>query len=148
MEDTAVRTADSIYSDRINLWHRLRELEGIVEGRDVTDGGVLEEIVEKSIRLELCFSELKKFNDTGTFIGRHPFIKERSERTRIAELLRRDPDKYFEERKNIELNITRYASQINGKASSEEKKQKAAENLERYRTILMMYKEVFNDFVK
>ena len=67
---------------------------------------------------------------------------------RVAELIRSDPDRYFGERKNIELNITRYSSQLNGKKVSQEQKDRAKSNLEKFKTMLRLYKEVFNEFVK
>ena len=148
MDNPLVRTADSIFTDRINLWQRLREIEDNTEGLQEIEAQTIEEFITKTIRLELCFSELKAFNDTGKFIGKHPFISERDERSRISELLRAAPDKYFEERKNVELNITRYSSQINGKKSSPEAKKRAAENLEKFKVLLQMYKEVFQEYVK
>lgn len=148
MDNPLVRTADSIFSDRINLWSRLRDIEKDTEGAEEMDAGLLEEIVLKSVRMELCFAELKSFNDTGRFMGRHPFIKEKDERTRVLEVLRTDPDRYFEERKNIELNITRYSSQINSKKVSPERKKRAAENLDKFRVMLQMYREIFDGFIK
>ena len=148
MDNTLVRTADSIFSDRINLWSRLRDIEKDTEGADEMDAALLEEIVLKSVRMELCFAELKSFNDTGQFMGRHPFIKEKDERKRVLEVLRTDPDRYFEERKNIELNITRYSSQINSKKVSPERKKRAAENLDKFRALLLTYREIFDGFIK
>ena len=98
--------------------------------------------------MELCFEELKAFDRTGKFLGKHPFIACRSERERVAELLRSNPDKWFEERKNIELNITRYTSQISSDRFSEEKKKKFAELLEQHQASLAIYKEIFNEFIK
>lgn len=66
----------------------------------------------------------------------------------MADLLRSDPDKYFEERKNIELNITRYSSQIGSNRFSEDKKKKFQELLEQHQASLAMYREIFNKFVK
>lgn len=148
MDNPLVRTADGIFTDRINLWQRLREIEENTEGAHEMDAQTIEEFITKTIRLELCFSELKAFNDTGEFIGKHPFISERDERSRVTELLRTDPDKYFDERKNIELNITRYSSQINGKKASPEARKRAADNLEKFKALLQMYKEVFQEYVK
>lgn len=148
MDNPLVRTADSIFSDRINLWNRLRDIEKDTEGAEEMDASLLEEIVLKSVRMELCFAELKSFNDTGRFIGRHPFIKEKDERARVLALLRTDPDRYFEERKNIELNITRYSSQINSRKVSQSQKKRAAENLDKFRVLLQMYREIFDGFIK
>lgn len=147
MDDPLVRTADSIFSDRVNLWNRLKEIEKDTEGAEQMDASLLEETVLKSVRMELCFSELKSFNDTGQFIGRHPFIKEKDERARVQEMLRTDPDRYFEERKNIELNITRYSSQINSRKASPAQKERAAENLDKYKALLQMYREIFTGFI-
>ena len=148
MDNDLVRTADSIFTDRINLYHRLQETERSIDGLDEADSDILETLVTLSIRQELCFSELKSFNDTGQFIGKHPFITQKTERERVTELLNTDPDRYFDERKNIELNITRYSSQLNGKKASQEQKDRAASNLEKFKIALRLYKEVFNEFVK
>lgn len=99
------------------------------------------------MRMELCFSELLNFDRRGEFLGRHPFIKERNERDRVAELLRTNPDGYFEERKNIELNITRYSSIARSGKSSNGQKEKALGNLQRHEALLQMYREIFNEFV-
>ena len=148
MDDPLVRTADSIFSDRINLFHRLQDAEKSIDGLDQADSGILETIVMLSIRQDLCFSELKSYNDTGQFIGRHPFIRLKDERARIEDLLRTDPDRYFDERKNVELNITRYSSQLNGQKSTPEQKERAYANLEKFKSALSLYREVFNEFVK
>lgn len=148
MDNDLVRTADSIFTDRINLYYKLQELEKGIDGPDEVDSDILETMVMLSIRQELCFSELKSFNDTGKFIGKHPFIRQKDEWQRVAELLRTDPDRYFDERKNVELNITRYSSQLNGKKTTQEQKDRAAANLEKFKTVLRLYKDVFNEFIK
>ena len=148
MDNDLVRTADSIFTDRINLYHRLQEIEKGLDGLLEVDRDAIESMVMLSIRSELCFSELKSFNDTGRFIGQHPFIRQKDERQRVAELLRTDPDRYFDERKNVELNITRYSSQLNGKKATQEQKDRAVANLEKFKTALHLYKDVFNEFIK
>ena len=148
MDNPLVRTADSIFTDRINIYHRLQKIEKGLDGLLEVDRDVVESMVMLSIRSELCFSELKSFNDTGQFIGKHPFIRQKDERHRVSELLRTDPDKYFDERKNIELNIARYSSQLNSKKADSARKERAAANLEKFKTALQLYKDVFNEFVK
>ena len=145
LDDPLVRMADSIYSDRINCWRRLKELEAGTR-EDSAPREVLAEIVELTIRHELCFQELRNFNDKGAFLGMHPFITQKDEREHVRQLLLSYPDAYFEERKNIELNISRYSSQINGKKASGEAKARARENLERHQARLALYKEVFREF--
>lgn len=102
----------------------------------------LSEIVFTSIRMELCFAELKAFNKSGSFLGKHPFIAQADERSRVAALLVSDPEAYFEERKNIELNITRYNSHLNSKKTTKEQKARAQSNLEKYQARLALYKEI------
>lgn len=101
-----------------------------------------------SIRGELCFSELRNFNKTGRFLGKHPFIAQADERSRVMEILHSDPDRYFDERKNIELNISRYSSQINSKKTTKEQKERARENMERYQARLQMYKDIFKECIQ
>jgi len=145
LDNPLIRTADSIYSDRINCWRRLHELEAKTQG-ETADREVLAEMVETSIRSELCFQELRHFNDRGEFLGKHPFIAQKDERAQVLQLLRTDPDAYFEARKNLELNISRYSSQINGKKASDAVKARAKENLEKHQARLRIYKEVFAEF--
>ncbi len=146
LENKLVQTADLIYTDRINCHRRLREIDGSLG--ETSDHKTLSEYIEKAVRMEICFDELRSFNRTGEFLGKHPFIAQKTERERVADLLRSDPDRYFEERKNIELNITRYTSQMGSDRFSEEKKKKFAELLELHQASLAMYREIFNEFVK
>ncbi len=148
MDDPQIRTADAIFTDSVNLQHHLSEIERETEGLNELPLEIIEDIVYSSVRLELCYRELKTMNSTGTFFGKHPFIAQKTERERVSDLLRSDPDKYFEERKNIELNITRYNSQINSKKSSAEKKERARVNVEKYEALLQMYKEIFKTVIQ
>ncbi len=144
MDDPQVRLADSIFSDRINLYSRLREIESQLT--DPADSDTIDEFVEKSIRLELCFSELRHFNDKGEFLGKHPFISQKTKRDHIKETLSSDPDKYFDERKNVELNITRYSSLLKKKGITPQQKEKYEGFLDRFRAELRLYKEIFNEY--
>lgn len=145
MDDPLVRTADSIYSDRINCHRTLAEIEKTTSEASELDSDILEKIINLSIRMELCFMELREFNKTGKFLGKHPFISQADERSRVTALLNQDPEAYFEERKNIELNITRYSSQINSKKTSPEQKDRARANLEKYKAKLLLYKEIIKE---
>ena len=146
LDNPLVRTADSIYSDRIRCWSRLKEIESGLQ--DSADGASIAEYVDLSIRLELCFEELRSLNDKGAFAGRHPFILMKSEKDRVDELLKTDPEKYFEERKNIEMNISRYTSYMKSPKYNEEKKKKFSEFIDRYRAQLRLYKDRFTSIFK
>lgn len=147
LDNPLVRTADSIFSDRINCWSRLKQLEADTQG-PTASRDTLGEIVETSVRLEMCFDELRNFNDTGSFLGVHPFIATKDERERVREILKNDPETYFSERKNIELNITRYSSLFNRKKATEDQREAARANLEKYRAKLRLYKDVFAETIK
>ena len=62
-------------------------------------------------------------------------------------MLKDDPEKYFDERKKIEDNISRYSSQINGKKSSEAVRERAKASLEKYQVKLQLYKDVFREYM-
>ena len=134
-------------TDRINCWSELKRLEALTQG-EITDFDTLADIVRLAARLEMCFNELRSFNNTGKFLGKLPFISSRDERSRIFDILRRNPEEYFQERKNVELNISRYSSQVNSPKLAGEKKEKAKTNLEKFQALLQVFKDVFDEFVK
>ena len=146
MDDPVVRLADSIFSDRISCWQRLQELEKLTQ-EESAPVAILQEIIQLEIRRELCFQELRHLNDKGKFIGQHPFISQKSEREQVFQMLKDDPEKYFDERKKIEDNISRYSSQINGKKSSEAVRERAKASLEKYQVKLQLYKDVFREYM-
>lgn len=112
------------------------------------DADIVAEYIDTTIRLELCYSELRSFNDKGVFQGKHPFIAHRTERERLEELLRTDPLVFLEELKNVEGNITRYRSHLNSPKFSAEKKVKEAENLAKYEALRKLYQEIFSTRVQ
>lgn len=146
LENPIIRTADSIFSDRIATWRRLSELEKLTQD-GTAPTSILQEIIDLEIRRELCFQELRHLNDKGEFLGKHPFIAQKTERDHALELIRNDPEAFFRERKAIEGNISRYSSQIKGKKASKEVKERAKINLEKYQTRLKLYKEVYNNYM-
>lgn len=48
----------------------------------------------------------------------------------------------------MELNISRYSSQVNSPKLAGEKKEKAKTNLEKFQALLQVFKDVFDEFVK
>ena len=146
MDSPSVRLADSIFSDRISCWQRLQELEKLTQ-EPTAPVTVLQEIINLEIRREMCFQELEQFNKKGKFLGKHPFIAQKTEREQVLEMLRNDPERYFTERKKIEDNISRYSSQINGKSSSEAVRERAKASLERYQARLQLYKDIFREYM-
>lgn len=146
MDDPLVRTADAIFTDSVNLGRWLRGNECRLYEQEI-DTALAAEFVEKSIRMELCHSELKAFSDSGSFLGKHPFISQRSERERVTALLREDPVEFTREMHRIEMNITRYSSHLNSQKLTPEKKKLAAANLEKFQAALSMYEEILKSVI-
>lgn len=109
---------------------------------------VLQQYIDTSIRLETCFSELRAFNDTGSFLGKHPFITQASERDRVAALLRSNPTAFLDEFKNIDANIARYRSHTKSKKFTEEQRKREEENLRKYEALKAMYQEILDNTIK
>lgn len=146
LDNPLIRTADSIYSDAVNLGRWLREAEGgLYEAEAPAE--LIAEYVGKAIRLELCHEELRNFSKTGEFRGKHPFIAQRSERDRAMELLRQDPVEFTKEMHRIEMNITRYSSHVNSAKLTPEKKKLAQSNLEKFQAALKMYEEILKTVI-
>lgn len=141
MDNPQVRTADSIFTDRVNLWSRLREIEESLYDKEAPYD-LVKEYAEKSIRMELCFAELRSLNNKGKFIGKHPFIAQKSEREELTELLHASPTEFVKRIHNIELNISRYNSHLKSTKFSKEKKETEAANLQKYLQQLELYNDI------
>lgn len=98
--------------------------------------------------MELCFQELRSFNDKKTFIGKHPFIAQRSERERVEQLLKDNPSAFLDEMKNIDGNIARYKSHVKSSKYTGDRKKKEEENLRRYEVLKQMYQEIFEKNIR
>lgn len=146
MDNPLVRTADAIFSDSVNLGRWLREAEPHLYDKEAP-AELVAEYAEKSIRLELCYAELRSFDKTGSFKGDHPFISQRSERDRAAALLRENPVEFTREMYRIEMNISRYSSQLNSAKLSTEKKKLAQANLEKFKATQAMYEEILKTVI-
>lgn len=146
MDNPLVRTADSIFSDAVNLGRWLRETEAHLYEADAP-ADLIAEYVDKAIRLELCHEELRSFSKVGEFKGKHPFIAQRSERDRAIELLRKNPVEFTKEMHRIEMNISRYSSHVNSNKLSIEKKKLAQANLEKFQAALKMYEEILKSII-
>lgn len=98
--------------------------------------------------MELCFSELKAFNDKGAFLGKHPFIAQRSERDRVEQLLHDNPSAFLDEMKNIDGNISRYRSHCKSPKYTGDKLKREQDNLQRYEALKKMYQEILENKLK
>lgn len=81
-------------------------------------------LAELRIRNLQCFSELRSYNDTGKFRLEHPLIRQYSIRFELQEMLKRNPEQFLEEFRNVSNNVARYKSFLN----RDKKDKKASEN--------------------
>lgn len=146
MDNPLVRTADSLFTDSVNLGRWLHDNEERL-GDNEAQAELIAEFVGKAIRLELCHSELRSFSNSGKFIGKHPFISERSERERATALLKENPVEFTRELHRIEMNITRYSSHLNSSKLSADKKKLAQANLDKFKAALAMYEDILKTVI-
>ena len=128
-----------MYSDRINTYRDLQELLGEIDDKEEVPSSVLAQIVQKSIRHELCISELVSFDRRGKFLGKHPLIGEESEAERIRRLLKDDPEAFLQEYANIRQNITRYTSFLKSANRSKEQKARDQTSLNKFTALADTY---------
>lgn len=102
-----------IYSDRINTFRRLVELEKKLD--DSPTAQIVADYVELSIRNRQCREELTAFNNRGKFLNEHPILKTEDLHKQMTELLLSNPDEFMNRLTNVKQNIARYKSYINNK---------------------------------
>lgn len=139
LDEPDVRTADLLYSDRINTYNDLKGLEKELGDNECAPSVLLGRIVQKSIRHELCISELVNFDRRGKFIGKHPLIGEETEADRVRKLLRENPEEFLQEYANVRQNIARYSSFLKSKSRSDEQKARDQVSLNKYNALADTY---------
>lgn len=70
------------------------------------------EMAELRIRNLLCFKELQSFNDTGTWIDKHPLITHQSEYGRLEKLFLLNNKEFMEKYYDCSNNVKRYESYL------------------------------------
>lgn len=139
LDDPDVRTADLLYSDRINTYNDLRGLEKELGDNECAPSVLLGKIVQKSIRHELCISELMNFDRRGKFIGKHPLVGKETEADHIRKLLRENPEDFLQEYANVRQNIARYSSFLKSKSRTSEQKARDQVSLSKYTALADTY---------
>lgn len=131
LENPLIQKAELIYSDRINLHRDLLRLDRTLDEAPTPEK--IAEMVQKSVRNRMCFDELHSFNNTGRFLGRHPFVRTDDEMSRLKELLLTSPEDFMGEYRNAGMNVSRYQTYLNRKGLSEEKKARYGQLLEKWK---------------
>lgn len=122
--------ATVIYNDRINTYHKMKQLDEILEKKPTP--AAIAEMAEVRIRNLQAFAELQAFNDTGKFLCKHPLLFGRSEIAQLIKLLKADPTEFLRQHKNMLDNIKRYKSYLK-RSDRRDRRQQDKENLERHR---------------
>lgn len=132
-----------MYSDRVYSYRRMCELDKALEV-EPTSSGIIE-MVELGIRNRMCFKELDHYNRTGKFLHQHPLIQKNSLRSSLLNLMRRDPQAFLEEHKNVSNNISRYKSFLNRKRVKEEDKKKWQVQLNKHTETLALIIDIMHE---
>jgi len=92
----------------------------------------------------LAFDELKSFQETGSFLYRHPLIVRFSLRAELLDLKRRDPESFLNKFADARDNVKRYKSFLNSKTRTDEQKALDRENLKKHEGRV----DIFADILK
>lgn len=103
------------------------------------------EMVELGIRNRICFKELENLNKSGKLLHQHPLIQQNTLRSNLLKLMRKDPQAFLEEHKNVYNNITRYKSFLNKKRVKEEDKKKWQLQLNKHTEKLAIITDIMHE---
>ena len=121
--------ATVIYNDRINTYHKMKQLDEILEKKPTP--AAVAGMAEVRIRNLQAFAELQSFNDKGKFLCKHPILFGRSEIAQLIRLLKADPAEFLRQHKNVLDNIKRYRAYLKRKDRTDKRSQDK-QNLERH----------------
>lgn len=130
LEDPLIQKAELIYSDRVNLHRDLLSLDRMLDESPTPER--VAEMVEKSVRNRLCFDELRSFNSTGRFLGRHPFVRADDGMSRLRQLLLTSPEDFMKEYRRAAMNVSRYGTRLRRDGLSEELQEKYRQLLDKW----------------
>ncbi len=102
----------------------------------------IKELAEARIRQNMVFEELKSYNLTGKFLGKHPLVIHRAEHRDLQLLKDSNPAAFLKEFANCKKNVDRYDSYIRDPkkkkdiTKNERLRDKHRERMEVFRKIL------------
>lgn len=133
-----VQRASIIYSDRINTYRRMIEIDSILDNSPTVN--LISEFVELGIRNRLCFEELRKYNDSGIFKNKHPLLILDKDRLALFNLLRSNLCDFLEEYRSSANNIVRYKSYLG--------KEKDQVKVERYNQAVKKHEDKISNIIQ
>ena len=141
MHNPLVHLALLIYEGRVQDYRTLKKLNEELDQKPTP--ALVREVAELRIRNNLAFRELEAFNNTGSFLYRHPLIVNHSERVRLQKLMEDDPEAFHKEFASCQANIARYSSYAKSDKRTEEQRKKDREHLKKHRDREAIFKEIF-----
>ncbi len=108
-----------------------------------TDTAVIK-LAETRIRNLLCFEELELYNNTGKWKYKHPLLKHYSERFKLEELRRKDPEAFLKKYAACSNNIKRYRSYLKGETRADRRDSDKL-NLEKHQELKVIFESILKD---
>jgi hypothetical protein len=93
----------------------------------------------------LSFKELKTYNDTGTWLNKHPLLEHFSIRFQLRELLDKKPDEFLDEFTKTSGYVSRYKSYLNNSKRTEEEHANDKKNLGKHAEKEQIMRELLNE---
>ena len=90
----------------------MKQIDERMDADNITKDDIFS-LVRLRIRNLQAFSELRAYNDTGSFRFLHPLIAGRSERALLASILEKDPQEFLRKHRNVLDSIRRYEAYLN-----------------------------------
>ena len=78
----------------------MKQIDERMDADNITKDDIFS-LVRLRIRNLQAFSELRAYNDTGSFRFLHPLIAGRSERALLASILEKDPQEFLRKHRNV-----------------------------------------------
>lgn len=130
LSDQDVQKAELIYSDRINTFRRLKEIDSTLDDNPTEDA--IAEMVELDIRNRICREELTSFNNKGKWLNKHPLFNSNNEHNKLTKLLLQNPGGFMDKYNQVKGNITRYKSYLQSKKYTKEQHERQQQLLDGY----------------
>jgi hypothetical protein len=131
--------ATILYNDRIVSFRKLKQLDEQLDTAPTVRSVI--EMAETRIRNLQAFAELQHYNDTETFLYKHPLIVHRSEHAGLEKVFKEDPAEFLRLHKCCLDNIRRYESYLKRDDRSH-LRNKDKESLRRHRTRADLFKNI------
>lgn len=101
-------------------------------------------MAETRIRNLQCFEELQSFNDTGKWKNIHPLLINQSDRFRLEELRKKNPEEFLKQYAACSQNIKRYSSYLKND-SRKDKHASDKTNLKKHKDLKIIFESILKN---